>query len=218
MPSRSARISRGEWARGAPTTRRRFQHGNWATDQRTGHRPGPRAAPGRRLESDVIAQVVASCGHGCYHASYASSFGFASINASTADSSQLAASDADGVRSDLGRSAPVRSSGGSCGGRQPARTPPTDRAAVASTCSSCLPGRQGNWGLGITLTCLQLLSPPAAASFLKTDEQAWPPGTAIRHALARESTIWAALCEVSSRIMCRNSPSIICRKPLAATG
>ena len=153
----------GEWTWGASTTRQRFQHGNWAPDQRTGQRPGPRAAPGRRLENDVLTQVVASIGHGCYHASYGpivSAYiepcwrqhyphlvlGFASINASTADSSQLTASDAGSVRPDSGRSAPVRRSGGSRRGPQPTKTPPTDRAGPASTYLGRLPGCQVELG------------------------------------------------------------------------
>jgi hypothetical protein len=92
-------------------------------------------------------------GRGCYHASYAPIglayvepcwrqhyprlvLGFALINASTADSSQLAASDADGVRPDSGRSGPVRSSGGSRGAPQPARTPLFELLAVRSVRNS----------------------------------------------------------------------------------
>ena len=69
-----------------------------------------------------------------------------SINASTADSSQLTASEADGVRPELRRSAPVRRSGGSRGGPQPARTPPVECACPASTHLGRLPGRQRELG------------------------------------------------------------------------
>jgi hypothetical protein len=98
--------------------------------------------------------------------------GLGPINAITADSSQLTASDADGVRPELGRSAAVRSLCGCHRSPQPAKTPPTDRAAVASPCLSRWPARReslGAWDRPED-ACMSV-SARSAMSFSKTDEQ-----------------------------------------------
>ncbi len=111
----------------------------------------------------MLTQVLASSGHGCYHASHApigSEFvepcwrqqysrlvlGFASIDAITADSSQLTASEADGVRPDLRQSDPYAklrwipwrpTAGQEAAGAA---------RAVASTSLGRLPARRGRLG------------------------------------------------------------------------
>ena len=100
--------------------------------------------------------------------------GLGSINASTADSSQRTASDADGVRPDSGGPPPCEAQVDPVEVRsRPGRRHRRVLALLAPARVACRVAR-GNWGLGIGQGVIAPDLTRSATSFLKTDEQAWP--------------------------------------------